>query len=183
MNLSTVISVGAPRVFLLGKGRCGPSVGVPKPIFAIWRVVRKLGPSKERDGPHWRGATIGEYGLRKRPVTTSADRQPSAMCTKWSSVGNNDLMRMLALLASVCVLFCRCWFTRGRFRAAELWRWRCGLVEKPVCRKALRCQTGAGRVEGRGGLLWTRWRGGPFRRQRCGARGVALALSEGHCYT
>jgi hypothetical protein len=45
---------------------------------------------------------VGEYGIRKRSVTAYADRQPRAMCTKWSSAGNNDLMRMLTLLESVC---------------------------------------------------------------------------------
>jgi hypothetical protein len=48
---------------------------------------------------------VGEYGLRKRPVTADADRQSRAKCRKWLSACNDDLMRMLTLLeACVCAV-------------------------------------------------------------------------------
>jgi hypothetical protein len=51
--------------------------------------------------------TVGEYGLRKRPVTTGVDHQLRAIYTKWFCARNDDLMRMLTLLEA-CVLFRRC---------------------------------------------------------------------------
>jgi hypothetical protein len=106
----------------------GPSGGVPKPTLHPVKVNRQ-----DQDGPHRRGATVGEAGLRKHHPR-SATPATFGLCTasvSWGSLrctGANETLMSLML----CEFCCAGMIPRG---GAYLWcrryGWPCSGDEGP----------------------------------------------------